>query len=135
MFYIQIKEANYDWLKTFCIKKHKETITRDSPYWERYALTSYDEYLTMTTIYILLYNRVEVGYAALPSYQTDILSSINVDPVYRGRGVTAFTINHLAIKRLSCVLENTVALNLYKKLGFSEVETNDPGIGSVKLAR
>ena len=128
-----------DWLKEFSLKWYSKLITSNSSYWERYALISYNQFITMSVIKeIVFFNNdktFEAGYVIVSSFEKDILSSIYILPMFRRLGICTKIVEELNIKRLSCITENTNALNLYKKLGFTEVQTNDPFKGSVKLQR
>ena len=128
-----------EWLKEFSFNWYSKLIVGESPYWERYALISHDQYITMSLIkqiVVIIDGKMhDAGYVVVPSFEQDILTSIYVLPSFRKYGICTWVIEELNIKRLSCITENVNALRLYKKLGFTEVQTNDPFKGSVKLQR
>lgn len=104
-------------------------------YWERYALTCYDEFLTMNIIYGISINNEYIGYAIVPQYEPSILKSLYITPRYRRQGIGSSVTELLKINQLSCIAENTNAMRVYERLGFKVIETNDPFKGSLKLER
>lgn len=135
----QLVIRDNDWLKEFSFNWYSKLIVGECPYWERYALTSHDQFLTMSLIKQIIViqdnQKHEAGYLVVPSFEQDILTSIYLLPRFRRLGICSSIIEQLNIKRLSCIRDNVNALRLYEKLGFKEVQTNDPFKGSVKLQR
>jgi GNAT superfamily N-acetyltransferase len=134
--YFELVKKDYNWLENFCMEKRKLRITPNSFYWEIYALTHYQDFLTLSCIYsIKSLDEEYLGFAITPSYDKTILSSIYLDTPYRKKGIAGKVIDILNIKQLSCLTENKDAIKLYYKLGFKEIITNDPFKGSIKLRR
>lgn len=137
----QIKLVTRDnqWLKEFSLQWYSKLIIGDCPYWERYALISYDQFETLNLIREIIITidgaEHQAGYVIVPSFEQDILSSIYVLPRYRKYGICTKLTDELNIKRLSCIRENVNALRIYERLGFKEIQTSDPFKGSVKLQR
>lgn len=131
----QLSVEDHSWLKQYCLEQYKRIITPTSVYWERYALTCYDEFITMNIIYGISLNNEYIGYAIVPSYELSILKSLFITPQYRRQGIGSNIIDALKITQLSCIAENTNALRIYEQLGFKVIETNDPFKGSLKLER
>lgn len=137
LFSLELKDS--EWLKEYCFKWYSKLISQQSPYWERYGLTCYEQFETLSIIYqinIIENNIKEIaGYVIVSKVEKDILSNIYIHPRYRRKGLSTEIINCLDIKRLSCIRENVNAVRLYETLGFKEVQTNDPFKGSIKMKR
>lgn len=136
---IKLITRDNQWLKDFSFRWYSKLIVGNCPYWERYALTSYDQFVTMSLIKEINIKDngidTEAGYVIVPSFEQDILSSIYILPRYRKYGICTKVVNELNIKRLSCIAENKNAVRLYSSLGFKVIETNDPFKGSLKMER
>jgi GNAT superfamily N-acetyltransferase len=130
-----IVEKDYDWLKSYCIDQYSKIITPTSVYWERYALTCYDEFEMTYHIYSIILNNEDIGYAIVPKYMPEVLKSLFITPRFRRQGIGSKVTNMLKIEKLSCIADNQNALRVYQRLGFQTVITKDPNQGSLMLER
>lgn len=132
---IRIKEESYEWLVAYSMSQCKTTLSKETPYWERYAITSYDQYEMMHSLYSVSYGEIVCGFAIVPKYKTNLLSSIYVSPNYRGKGIAPFVIDSLEIETLSCIAKNVGAMRSYEKIGFQIEPSEDSTNESLKLVR
>lgn len=131
-----IQFITFEQLKDFCIKHSKNLKTSDA-YWERYPLltTTCQEQFAVTYIYGLYKDIELIGFFTIPTYKLTLLNIIYVLHEHRNKGICTHVLEHYGIKELSCIKANTNALSIYQKLGFKEIQSNDPNIHSVKLSR
>lgn len=77
-------------------------------------------------IYIIYNNLKEIGFCVVLPRRPDIdhISYIYIDPKYRNKGFGKMFLNYIFNNRgnksftLNCLINNTTAFDLYKKLGF-----------------
>ena len=131
-----IQFITFEQLKDFCTKQDKNLKTSD-PYWESYPLSpkTCQEQFSVTHIYGLFKDMTLIGFFTIPSYRTTLLNVIYVLHEHRNKGICTHVLENYGIKELSCIKANVNALSIYQKLGFKEIQTNDPNIHSVKLSR
>lgn len=77
-------------------------------------------------IYVLYDDSKEIGFCVVLPRRPDIdhISYIYIDPKYRGKGLGKLFLNYIFNNRgrksftLNCLIDNTNAFNMYKKIGF-----------------
>lgn len=78
----------------------------------------YLEMCSSSNCYLLQKDDLTVGLCLMADSYPGYMSRIYVLPQYRGMGIAKQAIEYLKVKSLAVLKNNTVALELYKSLGF-----------------